>query len=114
MLFHRLNISILLLLFLTVACNSNNSEITSTKIDATQFKSKIGELENPQLIDVRTPEEYSSGHIPNAINININDSEFEQKIENLDKNEPILVYCRSGGRSGSAASILEEKGFKKI
>lgn len=70
--------------------------------------------EDITIIDVRTPEEYKSGHIPNARLMNINSSDFEQKLEELPKDEPILVYCHSGNRSGKAMRKMEQKGFKAV
>ncbi|MBU2525689.1 MAG: rhodanese-like domain-containing protein [Bacteroidetes bacterium] len=72
------------------------------------------QMENVQLIDVRTPVEYTDGHLPNAQNINFFDDDFEKQLEKLDKNQPICVYCKSGGRSSKAAKILREKGFKAV
>lgn len=66
------------------------------------------------LLDVRTAEEYSSGSIPNSINIDVLSSDFKSKIELLDKNKEYLVYCRSGNRSSIASSIMSTNGFIKI
>lgn len=66
------------------------------------------------LLDVRTPEEFVEGHLPNALNIDVNGPDFEQKIMKLDKKKPVYVYCLAGGRSKTAASILKEKGFQAI
>ncbi len=66
------------------------------------------------LLDVRTAEEYSSGNIPNSINIDVLSPEFKSKIELLDKNKEYLVYCRSGNRSLIASSIMATNGFIKI
>ena len=67
-----------------------------------------------QLIDVRTPEEFESGHLENAVNINIKDAEFESKIGAYDRSKPIYVYCKKGGRSASAANKLKDMGFIEI
>lgn len=66
------------------------------------------------LLDVRTAEEYSSGYIPNSINIDVLNSDFKSKIELLDKNKEYLIYCRSGNRSTIASSIMATNGFTKI
>lgn len=66
------------------------------------------------LLDVRTAEEYSSGNIPNSINIDVLSPDFKSKIELLDKNKEYLVYCRSGNRSLIASSIMATNGFIKI
>ena len=66
------------------------------------------------ILDVRTPEEYNEGHIPNAILIP--DYEIKEKAESvlLDKNQLILVYCRSGRRSKNAANNLVSLGYTNI
>lgn len=70
---------------------------------------------NVQLVDVRTPMEYNSGHIKSAINIDFfNASDFNTSFEKLDKNQPLYVYCRSGARSQKAARKLVSMGFKEI
>jgi rhodanese-related sulfurtransferase len=65
-------------------------------------------------LDVRTPEEFSNGHITNAVIINVNDSSFTERINLLPKDKDIYVYCRSGKRSLKAADILQGNGFKHI
>lgn len=67
-----------------------------------------------QLLDVRTPEEFESGHIRNAINIDVKEPSFETKILILKKRIPVAVYCRSGMRSKAASQILLQKGFTVI
>ena len=66
------------------------------------------------ILDVRTPTEYNSGHIPNAINIPHNT--LNVRINELEKykDKNILVHCQSGGRSSVAVQILERQGFNKI
>jgi rhodanese-related sulfurtransferase len=75
---------------------------------------KLMQDENAQLVDVRTPEEYAEGHLKNALNISISFDNFESQLEILDKNKPVLVYCKMGGRSAKAAAKLKELGFKSI
>ena len=68
-----------------------------------------------QLIDVRTPEEFSAGHIDGAINIDFYDKSFAEDIAALSKNKPVIFYCKSGGRSKKAAyHAIEEVGFKEV
>ena len=63
-----------------------------------------------QLIDVRTPGEYSAGHLANATLIPL--QEFAQRATEIDKSKPVLLYCRSGHRSGNALKMLREMGYK--
>lgn len=82
-------------------------------LDVAAFKKGIT---NPkiQLIDVRTPKEYEGGHIENATLIDYFSSNFKETLLTLDKEKPLYLYCRSGGRSRKAAKILAEMGFKEI
>jgi phage shock protein E len=66
------------------------------------------------LIDVRTPEEFASGHLENAVNMNYFDSDFDAQLKTLDKNKVVYLYCKSGRRSANAAEKLENMGFVKI
>jgi rhodanese-related sulfurtransferase len=64
------------------------------------------------VLDVRTPEEYQEGHIPNAILIPL--QELENKLNELDKKEHYLVVCRSGNRSAQASEVLTSNSFANI
>jgi len=63
------------------------------------------------VIDVRTPSEFSDGHIPNAFNIDIYDIAFGEKIRALDRNARYIINCQSGGRSAKATAFMHELGF---
>lgn len=65
-----------------------------------------------QLIDVRTPEEFHSGSVKGAKNIPL--QVLQTKLGSLDKEKPVVVFCRSGNRSDMAKSILESNGFKNV
>lgn len=93
--------------------NSGNANAINRSITIDEFEKKLSS-ENVQLIDVCTPEEFNQGHLKGALNYNINSSEFQSNISKLDKNIQVLVYCLSGGRSGSAAELLSSKGFTEV
>ncbi|MBS1571176.1 MAG: redoxin domain-containing protein [Bacteroidetes bacterium] len=98
------------------SCNQNvnaqnNAPIT---ISAKDFAKETKKQKGIQLLDVRTPEEYASGHIENADNIDFTNPMFEKNLQILDKNQPVYVYCLSGGRSAKAADRLSGLGFKKV
>jgi len=63
---------------------------------------------------VRTPAEFTAEHIENATNINFYSKTFRDMLNNLDKNKTYLIYCRVGGRSGSALDIMAELNFKEV
>lgn len=66
------------------------------------------------ILDVRTPMEYTAGHIPGAMLLNFNSPDFAARAETLPKNNTYLVYCRSGMRSAKAAALLRENGFQQV
>ncbi|CAB4336828.1 MAG: rhodanese-like domain-containing protein [Actinobacteria bacterium] len=66
------------------------------------------------ILDVRTADEYASGRIPHAINIDVEASDFDTKIAKLDKSKTYAVYCHSGRRSAIAAGKLVSAGFLSI
>jgi rhodanese-related sulfurtransferase len=64
------------------------------------------------ILDVRTVGEFESGHIEGAINVPV--EELAGRLEEIDKNDELLVYCRTGNRSGNAVNILSDAGYTKI
>jgi rhodanese-related sulfurtransferase len=66
------------------------------------------------VLDVRTPDEFASGHIPGAVNIDFHAGDFEQKIAALDKTASYLVHCASGNRSRQSLPLFEKQGFQHI
>lgn len=105
-----------LLFFVTCllyAC-SNGQNTGYSLIEPAAFSEKIKSTTDITLLDVRTPEEYAGGHLPNAINIDWNGDQFNATTEKIDKTKPVFVYCMSGGRSHSAAQALQKRGFKNV
>ena len=72
------------------------------------------ELNDAILLDVRTKDEFNSGYIENSLNIDYFSDEFSINVDKLDKNIPIILYCRSGRRSGLSANKIKKLGFKEI
>lgn len=70
--------------------------------------------EKPVLIDVRTPGEWKQGRISGAKHIDVSASEFDRKVQALPREAGYLLYCRSGGRSGSAVSRMKSMGFANV
>lgn len=66
------------------------------------------------ILDVRTPAEFKQGHLPNARNMDFFGGRFDQDVQQLPRDKPILLYCRSGKRSAGAAEILKEAGIKNV
>ena len=102
-------------LFLSVLFSScTNSQPSNTNLSAVDFNKKIESLPEGNIVDVRTTQEFSEGHIKNAVNIDWNGSAFDAQISKVDKTKPVFVYCLGGGRSASAASKMREMGFKEV
>ncbi|ULC59070.1 rhodanese-like domain-containing protein [Flaviramulus sp. BrNp1-15] len=109
---------VFVLIFATVSFGFFNCKETSASknfenISPEQFNSFISG-NSVQLIDVRTSNEFNSGHIPNAMNIDFFSDEFVNNINKLDKEAPVFIYCRSGKRSGKSVIDFQKAGFKKI
>ncbi|HQW68970.1 MAG TPA: thioredoxin domain-containing protein, partial [Flavobacterium sp.] len=107
------NLLLLFVVFQLTSCQSQQSKTIET-IDGKRYSDKLSNTKNPQLLDVRTPEEYAVEHLENASNVNWNGDDFVSKVEKLDKSQPVFVYCKVGGRSSQAADKLAELGFKEI
>jgi rhodanese-related sulfurtransferase len=90
------------------ACNTSNNVL-----DITQFEQKLLDT-NIVLIDVRSPQEYTQGHIEGALNIDFYGDNFESEMKAIDQSKTILVYCKSGNRSGKAVSIIAKNNFKNV
>ena len=84
-------------------------------VDSATFKERISGASEVQLLDVRTAEEFAEGHLESAINIDVQGPSFTKKVsEQLDKSQPIYLYCRSGKRSMMAAKGLEKEGYSIV
>jgi phage shock protein E len=66
------------------------------------------------ILDVRTPEEFGEGHLDGAIMVDFYQDDFASQIAELDHDQPYLVYCRSGSRSGQTRAIMDELGFTDV
>lgn len=102
-----------LVTILSMSCNTKSqSQSAAIKVlTPTEFKEKSVKQ---TIIDIRTPQEFSDGHIEGAININYFDDNFLDQIAKYDKNQPIFIYCRSGNRTSSASKKAADFGFKEI
>lgn len=108
-------ISIVVIAVTLVAVNACN-QTKASGIEQITVDQMSDALKNDsiQLLDVRTTDEYIESHLENAHNICVTDDDFKEKAANLNRDEPVYVYCKKGGRSAKAAKILQEMGFTKI
>jgi rhodanese-related sulfurtransferase len=95
---------------LLAGCSSSSSAID---LSVSEFSSKVTEA-GIITLDVRTPGEFSEGHIEGAQLIDFQSGNFESEIATLDKSKTYAVYCRSGSRSGQAVKIMSDAGFTNL
>jgi rhodanese-related sulfurtransferase len=82
-------------------------------IEVSEFK-ELMTKENTVILDVRSLSEKAEGDIPGSITIDIYGPNFANDIDQLDRDKTYLVFCRSGGRSGSACGFMDSKGFASL
>lgn len=101
---------------LWAGCSQKPEPTTYGDISAVQAEKIMSSQEDLVIVDVRERSEYSSvqGHVPGAINYPWSSGFLQQKYQEIDKDKEILLVCRSGARSASAARFLNQKGYRKV
>jgi rhodanese-related sulfurtransferase len=84
------------------------------QINSPEAKTLLQQNNKIVVLDVRTPGEFVQGHIANAVNIDVNQSDAIERINKLDKNATYLVYCRTKNRSGVVVNYMIQNGFKVV
>ncbi len=109
-----LRIITLAMLVVLAGCSAEVNELSYKQISTATAIEMMADETNYIILDVRTPEEYAEGHIEDAINIP-NETIGSNEMEELpDKNQLIMIYCRSGNRSKQAADKLVKLGYTNI
>lgn len=127
------NLSLLLLAGLAAACNQQPSQPTATTAPTaapaattapaataptavinTPAAKQLLAKPTTEVLDVRTPVEFMTGHLAQARNLNVSNDDFAQQVIQLDTSKTYVVYCRSGKRSSKAADIMYQKGFHHV
>ena len=100
--------------FLSCVYSPNNAD-KMINLSETEWVKLHDESEESVIIDVRTDDEFSTGYIGGAVNIDFYmGNEFISEIEKLDKSKSYFIYCKSGARSGQTCELMKQKGFKKV
>ena len=122
-------LSFLLLAGLVAACNQHTSQPTATTAPvgapAATAPAPTAAINTPaakqllakpttEVLDVRTPVEFMTGHLAQARNLNVSSDDFAQQVTQLDTSKTYVVYCRSGKRSSKAADIMYQQGFRHV
>lgn len=121
-----------LIIVLLASCSEaqQNTEVSATEQDQStmsKVENSVAEtvdaerfaelMENPEtftILDVRTDREVEQGKIPGAVQIDFYDNDFREKIAELPKDKPVLVYCAVGGRSSNAMQLLKSVGVTSV
>ena len=106
-----LGIAVLMVLASCGASSDASKSSSYTSVTPQEFQKLISETKSFNLLDVRSPEEFAMNHLKGATNINVDGSGFNEKIAVLEKDKPVFVYCKSGGRSRKAAAALSAAGY---
>jgi rhodanese-related sulfurtransferase len=100
--------------FLILLVFNSQAQIISVSLPVNDFDSIIS-MENVQILDVRTLEEYNTGHLKESMQADwYNQRQFEERIKSLDKTRPVYVYCLTGVRSEAATEMLIKNGFTSV
>ncbi|MDA8768804.1 rhodanese-like domain-containing protein [Winogradskyella sp.] len=103
-----------LLMAFTVSCVNKKADSSDIKLVTADEMKQIIELEDVQVVDVRTASEFEAIRVKSAQNIDFNSPTFDKDIQKLDKSKPVVLYCKGGGRSAKCAKKLKDAGFEKI
>jgi len=99
-------------------CGSSTDQTTLNntdgKVSIATFKSKLAATKNPQLIDVRTPQEFNGGSLDYATNMDFRSQNLENQLNTLDKTNPVFIFCQAGGRSGKCYQKMKKMGFSEV
>ena len=105
---------LLLTISLSTSCLDTKNAATDIKLVTAEEMQSILEMEDVQLVDVRTPKEFKEAHIVNSQNIDFTSPTFDEDITKLDKAKPVILYCKGGRRSAKCAKKLKDAGFEKV
>lgn len=106
------NVFAILLVFAIVSCQAQTD--STYKVDPEAFEKGLSAT-GVQVLDVRTAGEYGSGHLAHALQADwTNKTQFYDRIQYVDKNRPVYIYCLAGGRSAAAATWMRNNGFKNV
>ncbi len=109
----KISIILSVVIGLTLLNCKQSAAQQSTLLEPQEFKEFLSSNE-VLLIDVRTPQEFNSGHIENAVNIDFKSPDFAMAVQKLDTTKTLVIYCRSGRRSGMGTPTFVKAGFKQL
>jgi rhodanese-related sulfurtransferase len=112
---HKLAGLALVVLLLVSACSSGSDTATIELVSPAEAAQVIDD--DPAglvVLDIRTPEEFNEVRLAGSLNVDFYDADFADQLDTLDKNDPYVMYCRSGNRSSEAIKTMKELGFVEV
>ena len=113
---NRKLIGLVLALLLVVAACSSSSDTATIDLVSPAEAAQVIEDDPAGLVvlDIRTPEEFNDVRLAGAVNVDYYDADFADQLDAFDKNDPYVMYCRSGNRSSDAVKTMKELGFVEV
>ena len=106
---------VLALLLVVAACSSSSDTATIDLVSPAEAAQVIEDDPTGLIVlDIRTPEEFTEVRLADAVNVDYYDADFADQLDALDKNDPYVMYCRSGNRSSDAVKTMKELGFVEV
>ncbi len=107
--------AVLIILVIATTTMAAGSAVTNVTVRNAQklIRERAGKADFV-ILDVRTPREFSEGHLDGAVNLDVQSPDFEKGLRALDPNKSYLVYCRTGNRSRRAVLAMDALGFRSI
>jgi len=103
------------LLLVVAACSSSSDTATIDLVSPAEAAQVIEDDPTGLIVlDIRTPEEFDEVRLADAVNVDYYDADFADQLDALDKNDPFVMYCRSGNRSSDAVKTMKELGFVEV
>ena len=106
-------VSILALVAVGSSCGREDAA-PGTSIEPSELAARLSSDTAPPILDVRSPDEFASGHIPGAVNVPVRELSDRLGALELSPNEEIVVHCQRGGRAAAAEAILRESGYTDV
>jgi rhodanese-related sulfurtransferase len=97
-----------------VAAGCGGTEEAVSAVDVSEAAALVAEEPELVVLDVRTPAEFAAGHLPGAVNLDVESADFAARVAELPTDEAYLVYCRTDNRSGVATQQMAELGFDEV
>ena len=113
----QLFITALLIISITACSDPENTATQIRNINVISASDLVKHDENTIILDVRTPREYTAGHIDGALNINIAEDSFASQVAELDRDMTYIVHCATNvenGRTTQSLAIMQDLGFTKL